>query len=195
MSESMKYKIKFYSDWHCGSGLSAGADLDSLVIKDRYGLPYVPGKTLKGLIREAVEEIQGFEKSELDLTEIFGSDFGEKASEQSEGCCFFTNACLKEETVSAIVGENLQKQMYRSIASTAINENGVALNQSLRKMEVVIPCELEGEILEIPDDFAEIMEKGLKFIKRLGVNRNKGFGRCSIEIIETSKNKTEVENA
>ena len=51
------YTIELFSYWHCGSGLSAGADVDSLVIKDAKGMPFVPGKTIKGLIREAAETL------------------------------------------------------------------------------------------------------------------------------------------
>ena len=29
------YSIEFHSYWHCGSGLSAGADVDSLPVKDK----------------------------------------------------------------------------------------------------------------------------------------------------------------
>jgi CRISPR/Cas system CMR subunit Cmr4 (Cas7 group RAMP superfamily) len=54
---TLKYKIEFLSDWHCGSGLSSGSDLDSLCIKDELNLPFVPGKTLKGLLHEAAEVI------------------------------------------------------------------------------------------------------------------------------------------
>ena len=56
----IKYKITFYSNWHCGSGLAAGADTDELVIKDRNGLPYVPGRTIKGLLREAAMMLSQF---------------------------------------------------------------------------------------------------------------------------------------
>ena len=45
------YSIEFFSYWHCGSGLAAGADVDELAIKDGDGLPYVPGRTVKGLLR------------------------------------------------------------------------------------------------------------------------------------------------
>ena len=71
---NIKYKIKFYSDWHCGSGLSSGADLDLLVIKDKDGLPFVPGKTIKGLLLEAVEEINELsgQKFNADIQEVFG---------------------------------------------------------------------------------------------------------------------------
>jgi hypothetical protein len=49
-------------------------------------------------------------------------------------------------------------------------------------MEVTVPCELEGEILDVPEGFVPIIENGLKFIKRLGQNRNRGLGRCKIEV-------------
>ena len=35
--KDLNIKIEFFSPWHCGSGLSAGADTDSLVIKDTNG--------------------------------------------------------------------------------------------------------------------------------------------------------------
>lgn len=55
----IKYQIQFHSYWHCGSGLAAGAGVDALVVKDADGLPFVPGKTIKGLLREAMEELYG----------------------------------------------------------------------------------------------------------------------------------------
>ena len=196
---NIKYKIKFYSDWHCGSGLSSGTDLDLLIIKDKADLPFVPGKTIKGLLLEAVEEINEFSgrKFDTDVQEVFGVfDSKEKAK---QGCCFFTNATIEKELGEAITKGKLQEHLYRTIASTAIGENGVAEEHSLRKMEVTIPCELTGEIMYVPDSyfekneetgkitgvgFGKILEDGLKFIKRLGQNRNRGLGRCSFEIIQ-----------
>jgi CRISPR/Cas system CSM-associated protein Csm3 (group 7 of RAMP superfamily) len=184
----MKYVISFYTDWHCGSGLSSGADVDLLVIKDKNKLPFIPGKTVKGLVREAVEEIHSFAGLSLDLKKVFGIEENVKEKiESGQGCCFFTNAEINEDLRKSIVSNNLQDYLYRSLASTAIDKNGIAEEHSLRKMEVCVPCELEGEILDVPDDFLEIMEKGLKFIKRLGQNRNRGLGRCSIKVIRNEK--------
>ena len=196
----IQYVIKFYSDWHCGSGLSSGADLDLLVIKDKDGLPFVPGKTIKGLVREAVEEINKLAKKRFykEIDTVFGVfDANEKAK---QGCCFFTNASIEASLADAIIKSNFQKYLYRSVASTAIDENGVADAHSLRKIEVTIPCELKGEILDIPDNyfaedengeilesFGDILIKGLHFIKRIGQNRNRGFGRCDFEIISRRK--------
>lgn len=200
----IKYQITFYSDWHCGSGLSAGADMDLLVIKDKNNLPFVPGKTIKGLVREALEELQAFDYSNVDLSLLLGKaskkedskesldskESQDKTSEKekpekSQGCCFFKNAVLDSQLQKVIIAHELQEHLYRSVASTSINEDGVAEGQSLRKMEVTVPCTLEGEILDIPtQEDVEAIWKALKYIKRLGQNRNRGLGRCSIHLPE-----------
>lgn len=193
---NIHYKIKFFSDWHCGSGLSAGADIDLLVIKDqKTNLPYIPGKTMKGLIREAVEEIEKLscldpqsekgETSEIGKSaskKVFG--YFDKESKAEIGLSFFTNATLSEGLQNAVVANNLSNYFYQSVASTAIGDNGVAKQHSLRRMEVAIPCELEGAILNVPDDLVNIIKDGLFFIKRLGQHRNRGLGRCQITIEE-----------
>lgn len=190
----IKYSIQFHTDWHCGSGLAAGSDVDALVVKDKDGLPFVPGKTMKGLVREAIEEmnlskesfdrnlfVKAFGNSEdrnakLDLTEK-----SEKYDFLQKGETFFTNAELSEDEHRAIVSNNAARFMYRSISSTAIDNEGIAVDHSLRKMEVVVPCNLEGKIIGVEDrDWANEILKALLYIKRLGQNRNRGLGRCTI---------------
>jgi len=176
----IKYTIEFFSDWHCGSGLAAGADVDALVVKDNNKLPFVPGKTMKGLIKEAVDNIVVYEKINKDdiIKKAFGYFDDKDKSEKGE--MFFTNAELNEADAKTIIKENLQDFMYHSIASTAIDKDGIAKDHSLRKMEVVVPCKLEGYIKYVPSELVSEMISGLKFIKRLGVNRNRGLGRCKI---------------
>lgn len=182
MSKDIKYKIELFSDWHCGSGLSAGADLDLLVIKDSNRLPFVPGKTIKGLLREAVEVLSELQPSNSEQnSELVTQVFGKEAS--SQGCAFFKNAELEENVKTVIIVEKLQEFLYRSISSTAINDDGVAEEHSLRKMEVTVPCILQGEILSVPDECEELLVKGLMMVKRLGQNRNRGLGRCKITIL------------
>ena len=200
---NIHYKIKFYSDWHCGSGLSSGVDLDLLVIRDKDGLPFVPGKTIKGLFVEAVDEINALSEQKYndEIKEVFGVFDTKDMAKQ--GCCFFTNATIEKELREAVTKGQLQEHLFRTIASTAINKNGIAEEHSLRKMEVTIPCELVGEILFVPDcyfvenktgemeviGFGKRLVEGLQFIKRLGQNRNRGLGRCSFEIIKIEGGK------
>lgn len=184
------YRITFYTDWHCGSGLAAGADVDALVIKDADGLPFIPGKTMKGLIREAAEDLRGFaSEGDVALTKedkyikTFGY-FKDDKAEMTRGLAFFTDAELPKMERDELVRCNAARHLYRSVASTAIGDKGIAKDHSLRKMEVVVPCELEGRIINVPDDMNQKITDALHYIKRLGQNRNRGLGRCSIEVIE-----------
>ena len=189
--KTINYKIEFFSCWHCGSGLSAGADVDALVIKDKNGIPFIPGKTIKGLLREAVEEIlySGVEDAHS-VDELIKESFGLFIDKNNfwKGSMFFTNAELSPSLQSKIQSLQLEKYLYTSIASTAIEENGTAKDFSLRKIQLVVPCELYGTIMNVPDNMEEILAKGLKFIKRVGVNRNRGLGRCSLSVIEKGVN-------
>lgn len=187
--KTLKYNIEFHTYWHCGSGLAAGADVDALVIKDKNNMPYIPGKTIKGLIREAVDEIIGVRPNcfnEDDYLKVFGylDDGGseKKDEEMKKSDSFFTNANLVE--YKEIVKDKLQRFLFTSISNTAIDPEGVAKEHSLRKIEVVVPCKLSGEIINVPDSMVKILSDAAKFIKNLGANRNRGLGRCTIIVKE-----------
>lgn len=182
----INYTIQFFDDWHCGSGLAAGADIDTLVIKDKDNLPFVPGKTVKGLIKEAVDDINQFSIEKIDIQKI-NKAFGyfENADNLDKGDLFFSNAVLPESQRKTITQNNASKFLYRTIASTAIDEDGIAVEHSLRKMEVTVPCTVNGSIIaeKIDDDIEKIICKSFNYIKRLGQNRNRGLGRCKFTFI------------
>ena len=176
---TINYKVEFLDYWHLSSGLSAGAKLDSTVVKDKDDLPYLSGKTLKGLLREMAEY---FENASF-VTECFGVEGVDM------GVCYFSNARLIEEVASEITKHNLQERLYDVIASTKIGQNenedeveGIAVDNSLREIEVVVPLTLEGTIDDVPTQHKEQMVQALKMIKRIGLNRNRGLGRCKITV-------------
>lgn len=179
----IQFKIEFFSNWHCGSGLAAGADVDALVVKDTDGLPYVPGKTIKGLLREAAEELDG--NSDM-VKKIFGISGDAKLSTNDDkrvGESFFGNAILPEGP--AILASNLTPHLYQTFSSTAIDEkSGIAKDNSLRRIETVVPCNLEGEIRNVPEGGSALLEEAMQLIKRMGTGRNRGYGRCKISVIK-----------
>lgn len=187
--KTIKYEICFHTYWHCGSGLAAGADVDALVIKDRDNLPYVPGKTIKGLIREAVDNLRVYKNYNVhdDLYfDVFGMNNDGKSDikdvKHKKSISFFSNAVINRH--DEIAAKGLQRFMYSTVASTAIDSNGIAKNHSLRRMEVVIPCSLEGYITDVPEDMVALLADSFKYVKNMGVNRNRGLGRCSIKEIQ-----------
>lgn len=171
---TLKYEITFLDYWHIGSGLSAGAKLDSSVLKDGDNLPYIGGKTIKGLAREMA--------TLLENKPFVETCFGNEGIDM--GGSYFSNATLSESLKEEITSNHLQDNLYDEIASTQIDNKGIAVDGSLREVEVVIPVTLLGEIADVPDDYVEQMHKTLKMIKRMGLNRNRGLGRCKITVSE-----------
>lgn len=198
MSKNIDYKIRFYSYWHCGSGLAAGASMDAIVVKDSDGLPFVPGKTIKGLVRENIEEY--FKWKEETVSKMFGTrtedadkkkmtsdkkeaEEDDKKTAPVQGESFFSNATLPESERQKIIQEKWQRFLYKSVASTAIDDKTQTAKEfSLRTTEVVVPCELQGQILNVDDSLAEEVKQAMRMIKRLGVDRNRGLGRCDFII-------------
>ena len=113
---NIKYTITFHTYWHCGSGLSASADVDALPIRDSKGLPYVPGKTIKGLVREAIEDLCTFnnnistEKEAL-IKEAFGYS-NDDPNLAKRGKAFFSNAELPKDESTEIIRCNAQKYLF-----------------------------------------------------------------------------------
>ena len=151
----MQIYIKFFDYWHIGSGESAGVLYDATVLKDELGFAYIGGKTIKGLVKDAMKYID--DKYPL--------------NEQ------FSNLELPVLTKKEI--EKNKEFLYKKISSTAIDsDTKMAKDHSLRDIEVVIPITLYGEIENIGDK--EKILKALKLIKRAGLNRNRGLGRCEV---------------
>jgi hypothetical protein len=181
----LNYKLTFLDYWHLGSGLSAGAKLDSSVVKDDDGVPYASGKTIKGLVREMALELN-YDCQFLDG--CFGSTSDKddvcykRKSKLTSGKYYFTNATLDQTIKEEIVANRLQDNLYDVIASTQLKD-GLAVDDSLREIEVVIPLTLEGKIMDIEsEEDCKKLTKSLKMIKRMGLNRNRGLGRCTFEV-------------
>ena len=192
------YKIEFFSDWHAGSGLTAGADVDLLVIKDKHNLPFISGKTLKGLLKDAAQDLYEFDTS-IDknmIDKIYGKEAIEAEKTKNNesipsipGSANFSNAELSLELKNKLKykekNELIDKTnfLYRKISSTAINEAGQAKEHSLRRIEVTVPLVLFAKISNIENDDQEnFIEKCMQMIKRMGSGRNRGLGRCQLSI-------------
>ena len=197
MTQQLRYQIQFYGYWHVGSGLSASTYADSVVLKDPEGFPIIPGKTLKGLLSEAAKVIGTFQP-ELVSTDfvryVFGeSGKGEEGTDNQQAVTYMPSAChfsnatlsghLRERLMNATLPDeqkpvNLVNSLYEVLSSTQI-EKGLAKKGSLRQLEVCVPLPLyaviEGENINA---YAAEIDYCFGWIKRMGLNRNRGLGRC-----------------
>lgn len=194
---TLQYQIEFFTYWHAGSGLSGGAYADLLVNKTKEGLPFIPGKTLKGMIRDGAITISSYNSSLVDV-DFIHKVFGEKPkkinSEDTDaepvepGICFFSNAELSGNLTAQLIQnekEYLGQHFYEVLASTRIDDQGVADDHTLRQMEVTIPLTLYATIEHFPDDSAAFaqMQHCMSAIKRMGLGRTRGLGRCQFSLL------------
>ena len=192
-SEVIHYKITFLDFWHLSSGLSGGVQFDNSVIKDNEGFPFVPAKSLKGVLRE-VATLQKAHFSSDFVESCFGEEV-QKDRVPNAGACHFSNATLSQLTKKELKSQNLAHFLYAKIASTAIDEKfGSAKEGSLREIEVVKPISLQGAIHNIPQNHIQTMQNLLLSLKSMGLNRNRGLGRLKIEILQNSANSADSAN-
>jgi len=106
----LTYQLEFKSPFHCGTGLANGL-IHRTVVRDREGYFYVPGSTIKGVLRESCEQIAQVcglsvrdphdEKKALkaffEMPNIVERIFG---SQYQESPLFFDNAIMTDETKS-----------------------------------------------------------------------------------------------
>lgn len=184
------YHIKFFSFWHIGSGLSSGPGTDALVLKDAAGLPYLPGKSLKGYLRESTNwlknSLPGFDDQWQER--ILGSptNWQEGSAVGEKSSLFISNAQVHPQQASLLQEKNSSEAaLYRYLSSTAINEDGVAVEQSLRTIEVAVPLDLYGFISGVEERDIPQLKLGLQAIKHMGAGKTRGLGKCTIELIST----------
>lgn len=189
----VKLTFNIVSYWHAGSGTGEGANLDSVVIKTPAGLPYIPGKTVKGLIRDAVRIAETFNKIDTGKTvELFGSNDSSKSRfDTDEGKLSFTSAMLNQEMEEwAQDPANYEKKdlLFYQLGSTKIDDRGLAVDQSLRRLEVAVPLVLSAYV-EADDNggnWVDIIKKAAPLVCYIGSHRRRGLGRNILTVEEVS---------
>lgn len=190
-------QVEFLSDWAITSGQGAGAYADIVTLKDENSLPYVPGKSLKGIARNAFQQAidNNWFPERNNWTEVlFGTEGAN--GETTQGALQFSSAELSGEEKRYFQVERKQvKFLYRTIHFTKINEEtGTAENGSLRAMEVVVPLTLRAELglnksvlaqHEVKEvEAIDALSKALTLVTEMGAKRTRGFGQVAITIAE-----------
>jgi len=186
--KSVTIKIELLSFWHVGSGLGRGADVDALVLKSGDGLPFIPGRTMKGLLREGVQNAEDVGHVPVGRTHaLFGRPAANKDVAGSKpGCLQFSDACLPEDECNVLAQENccvLKAELYSPFASTQLDSRGIAVDHSLRTVELTVPVTLEGRVSGPENgDWQEDLKKAAPLVRALGCHRNRGLGRCRVTV-------------
>lgn len=84
----LKIELKFLSDALISSGNGFGAIVDSDIVFDEYGLPFIPAKRIKGCLRESFEQIDHYFKEILKNNKSETGAFLEKYGRLEKEVCF-----------------------------------------------------------------------------------------------------------
>lgn len=160
MSEPLVLRLDILSPWICGSGRGSGRLHDSVGVRDSDGLPYVPGRHLKGILRDAVEQMPPREIGDDTATgeELASFLFGPRASGELRedaasyffGLLHVSSAIVAPADRAVLLGMDRRDRelaLFMTQQSTAIDpSSGTALDKSLRSTQVVVPLTLYAEI-------------------------------------------------
>lgn len=196
--------IEFVSDWHVGEGAGGMGHVDRLVRRDpEDGLPFVPAKTLTGMLRDGCERVARAADGGRhgDWCEFCDRLFG-RQSRGAAGIGHTSSAwlCLS----AARFAPGLRAALSRRLASDPIRralcfikpgvaidpQTGVALDDMLRMEEVVVAgsmLEAEWQLTadldeETTDAALVLLAAGCAVTDRIGGKRRRGSGRCRLRL-------------
>jgi hypothetical protein len=178
-----------------GSGRGDGPSADATILRSQGGLPYVPGRGVKGLLRDGCQQAEWLGLLEQGTTErLFGErtallEPGERevgrrnARDTRPGALRFCDARLPEDHERyAAEHPDWAACLVDVLAATRL-EDGVAKGGTLRTTEVAVPVTLEANV-EGPDgDWPEALRVACRFVRALGSHRNRGLGRARLELL------------
>lgn len=202
--------IDFKNYWHVGGGRGGGAVVDAIVHRDSSGLPVVPGRHLKGLLRDALERasawgwFDGQPEAQNLTAQLFGerseSDASNQSNEKSQnprpGSLRISDARLPADLSSWLAenkgGAHLRPLLFRPLYQTAVDHHtGSAKNRSLRGIEATVPIALAAHIdivpgYEPPANWPNYLCQVLPLIDAIGAYRTRGLGRAVLALEETA---------
>lgn len=204
-----KYKIvvEVISDTLFGS-TEGSAAIDSSTRAYKNGLPYIPAKTFKGLLKESAIEVIELRRqvwSPDDKKDIINQLFG-MSGVGNEGKLHFLNLDVidKDSYMTDIILKKLLPaevlSYFTKIRYQTALENGVAKENSLRTSRVL---KSGIKFLTYLESHAELSEKELNLLnkaclnlRRVGTNRNRGFGKVKVhfhkDALQANDNSNEL---
>lgn len=161
--------------WHCGQGSAALPEAP--VERDAQGLPCVPARSLRALLREAVADGESLgHLPEGTCALLFGGG-ALRLSDARMPAELRGWLCLPEQ-------EACRRALSREWVLVAEGET-----RSRRALEVIVPMRLEAEISILPDahippDWNRLLAAALPLAGAVGALRSRGLGRCRMSLRE-----------
>lgn len=205
-------QIELKSDALIGSGEGFGAIIDSDIVFDNLGIPYIPAKRIKGCLRDSANEVSSMlEDAEIklfgSLDNIVNDLFGKPGNEKSAPISF-SNITIEQYKENYDWLQYLAKE-YKFLVSrdailtsftalrqqTAIDETtGIAKDHSLRTIRVIKKglifkgnisiTDEKNEQSDMHEEYNNLLVLSCLNLKKIGTKRNRGFGEVECKLFD-----------
>ena len=203
--KTYKVQIQLLSDTLIGATEGYGAIIDKDSVFDEVGLPIIPGKRVKGILKAEAELLNKYQPVEIQprndnskktAIEILFGDAGitDKNTEYLSVSNFTLPDYKANKTYLKYLIQENEISRSEVIAHfttmrmmTRIDEDGIAENTSLRTFRVLKKgLVFEGE-LTFDSDYLDKFKSIVALTRRIGSMRNRGLGQIQCRLIENSK--------
>ncbi len=176
----------------------AAGVVDTDVERDGLGLPYIPGRRLKGLFRESaleVSEMLGLDVRAVD--QLFGVRGG-RESQIRFGNLRLNGAELFGDLLTWLAEDDASRPLANCLTADKVNrlfvetryhtaidpDTGTAQDQSLRVVAAVKPGQtFSGEIWgDVNEPEYALLTLAAGNLRRVGLKRHRGFGRVRVTL-------------
>jgi len=209
MPTELKLEITLLSDATFGRGDGVAGLIDAEVEHDEYGLPYLRGRTLRGLLVEECANIFYALAGRPTLTQLEEAAsrlFGQAGSTAAEMGYLKVGAAVLPEKFRAAVASEVKARPKRLTSEEILNSmtairrqtavsaaTGAPLKNSLRSMRVVLRETIFTASLTLGDDVdlqtdCSLLAACTMGLRRGGTGRNRGRGRLSCRLLDAQGN-------
>jgi len=202
--KTYKLKLTLLSDTTPGRGDGVAGSVDVEVEHDDYGMPFVRGRSLKGLLVEEWANLRfALGQAGVDLNrwdKAAAALFGRPGSTLDDGAALHVgHARLPADLRQAIVTD-LRREAYQPADvldaltdvryQTAVDPDGTPTEGALRAMRVILRGTVFEATLRFPEkpsaDALALLSACVHAVRRLGTARNRGRGRVKMRLYDES---------
>ncbi|MEI6885555.1 MAG: RAMP superfamily CRISPR-associated protein [Bacteroidota bacterium] len=193
--QNYKLQIRLLSDALIGASEGFGAIIDKDSVFDQVGLPVIPGKRVKGILREQAEFLAKFGQIKPDIDMLFGFiGMTDKSQEYlSVGNFVLENykdnfECLKCLISKGSITRSEVINHFTTLRMMTRIEDGIAADTSLRTIRVLKKGLLFTGDLIFDTSQLEIFNDVSSLTRRIGSMRNRGLGhiQCTLQDITST---------
>jgi CRISPR-associated protein Csx10 len=198
----LRLEIALKSGLCAGSGVGRPGFVDREVAFDRYGLPYLPGRSLKGLLRDAYRDLPaGLLPGLPPVDELFGETGAVSPGSIDVGTARLTDfgrlsGWLRTVYADPRLGRTIRRddviEHYSEIRrQTAMDrESGAPLKDTLRATRLIRPTLTLQATITSPFEHTTALALAAAGLKQMGTSRNRGPGEVDCSLWDESRNLT-----